>query len=388
MFKLILTDFWLQHQASLIIFLVVLIVIAISNLITWRRFKLGRYTESQKCPKVTVMVPARNEEGNIEACVRSLLTQDYSDLEVIVLDDHSTDRTWGIVQEFRNDPRLTLIKGKDLPSDWFGKHWACHQMTQEASGEIFCFTDADTRHHPDSIRSAVNALIAEDADLLTAIPFEEAKTFGESLMIPVLPFAILSFLPLPAAHNVRWPAYSATVGQFMMFKRETFEAIGGYPAIKDKQVDDMAFGQRIKRMGYRWRLYDGQDRISCRMYKGFREAFHGFGKTIFSAFGRKIIPFLFVWLWLFCVFTEPLVVAGIRIAGGPISDISLGIALTTISVSLILWTINVVRFRFRWWIVFLYPVVFAVTWTMSVYAVGLAITGKATWKGRNIHNRS
>jgi chlorobactene glucosyltransferase len=387
MFERIMTDFWLQHQVSLIVFIVILIVIAISNLLTWRRFKLGRYPESKERPKVTVMVPVRNEEENIEVCVRSLLAQEYSDLEVIVLDDHSTDRTWKLLQEFRNDKRLTLMKGKDLPQDWFGKHWACHQMTNLARGELLAFTDADTRHHPDSIRSAVDAFISEDADLLTAIPFEEAKTFGENLMVPVLPFAILSFLPLSVAHNVRWPAYSATVGQFMMFKRETFEAIGGYPAIKHKQVDDMALGQRIKRMGYRWRLYDGQDRISCRMYDNFDDAFHGFGKTIFSAFERKIIPFLFVWLWLFCVFTEPLVVAGIRIAGGPISDLSLYIAITTILISLVLWAINVVKFRFRWWVVFLYPVVFTVTWVMSVYAVRLAASGKATWKGRTLYKR-
>lgn len=387
MVEQIVKDFWLQHQASLIIFLVVLIGIAISNLITWRRFKLGRYPESQKQPKVTVMVPARNEEENVEACVRSLLDQDYPNLEIIVLDDHSTDRTWKILQQFKKDKRLILMQGKDLPPDWFGKHWACHQMVQIATGELFAFTDADTRHHPSSIKSAVSALLGEGADLVTAIPREEAKTFGENLMIPVMPFAILSFLSLPFAHNVRWPAFSATMGQFMMFKQKTFEAIGGYPGIKHKQVDDMAFGQRIKKLGYSWRLFDGQKRISCRMYRGFTEAFRGFGKTVFSAFGRKVIPFLFVWLWLFCIFNEPLVVTGVRIAGGPISDLSLGIALTTIFVSLILWGINVIKFRFRWWLIFLYPVAFTVTWVMSLYAVWLAATKKATWKGRKLNPR-
>jgi len=388
MFELILADFWLQHQASLLIFLLVLIAIAISNLITWRRFKLGRYPESKMRPTVTVMVPARNEERNIEACVRSLLAQDYPDLQIIVLDDHSTDRTWEILQRFKKDPRLTLIKGKDLPEDWYGKHWACHQMTQAATGEIFVFTDADTRHQPHCIRSAVDAIIAEDADLLTAIPRERTRSFGENLMIPVLPFAITSFIPLPVAHRVRWPTYSATVGQFMMFKRETFEAIGGYPAIKHKQVDDMAFGQRIKRLGFRWRLFDGLDVISCRMYENFKDAFHGFGKTIFSAFERKVIPFLFVWLWLFYVFTQPLVVTAVRITSGPVSDLSLYISLITIFASLILWGINVVKFRFRWWILFLYPFSFTITWIMSFYSVWYSITGKASWKGRNLNNRS
>jgi len=383
----ILTSFWLQHQASLIIFLLVILGIAISNLITLRRFKLGRYPLPKKYPRVSVMIPARNEEENIGACLESLLMQDYPDFEVIVLDDHSTDRTWEILQKFKGNPRLTLMQGKELPADWYGKHWACHQMSRAAEGELFVFTDADTRHHRNSIRSAVAALIEEKADLITAIPREETGTFGENMLIPAMPFAITSFLPLPIAHNIRWPAFSATIGQFMLFRRSSFERIEGYEAIKHKQVDDMALGQRIKKLGLRWRFFDGQDRISCRMYRGFKEAFTGFGKTVFSAFNRKALPFLFVWLWLFFIFTEPLVVAGVRIAGGPVSDLSTYIALTTIFVSLILWGITVAKFRFRWWLLFLYPLVFFVTWLMSLYAFYLATTGKATWKGRKLNPR-
>jgi chlorobactene glucosyltransferase len=383
----ILTGFWLQHQASLVIFLLLILGIAISNLITLRRFKLGRYPLPKKFPRVSVMVPARNEEENIRACLESLLEQDYPDFEVIVLDDHSTDRTWEILQKFKGNHRLTLMQGKELPADWFGKHWACHQMSQVAEGELFVFTDADTRHHPDSIRSAVAALIEEKADLLTAIPHEETKTLGENLLIPIMPFAIFAFLPLFLAHRVRWPALSASIGQFMLFKRSSFERIGGYEAVKHKQVDDMALGRRIKKLGLRWRFADGQDRISCRMYHGFREAFVEFGKTVFGAFNRNVPLFTFVWLWLALLFTEPLVVSGIRIATGPVTDLSLYLAAGAIVVSLILWGLVLLRFRFPFWLVPLYPVSFLLALFLAVYAMIAAFTGRATWKGRRLNPR-
>ncbi|NLI98767.1 glycosyltransferase [bacterium] len=384
MLKLILTDFWLQHQASLVVFLAVIIAIAIVNVFALRRFKLGRYQFPKILPKVSVMVPTRNEEKNIGQCIESLLAQDYPDFEVIALDDQSTDRTWEILQKFRTVPRLILMQGKKLPDRWFGKHWACHQMTEAASGEIFLFTDADTKHKPDSISSAVAALIAENADLLTALPREETGSFGEAMLIPVMPFAILGFLSIPFAHAVKWPIFSATVGQFMMFKRKAFEAIGGYPAIKTKQVDDMAFGQRIKKLGYRWRFFDGQSSVVCRMYGGFKESFLGLGKTVFSAFGRRIIPFLFVWTFLFTVFLEPFAVIAVRLSGGPITDLSLLIALSGILASMLLWTITILKFRFPFWTVFLYPATFALTLIMAYYSVIITLSGKATWKGRRL----
>lgn len=384
MLNLIFNDFWLQHQISLVIFLIVIITIAIINIIALQRFRLGRYPVPVKLPRVTVMIPARNEEHNIVECIESLLAQDYPDFEVIALDDHSTDRTWEMLQRFAKNTKIRLMKGRKLPQGWFGKHWACHQMTEAASGEIFIFTDADTRHKPDSISAAVAALIAENADLLTALPREEAKTAGETLLIPIMPFAILGFLALPFAHAVKWPIFSATIGQFMVFRRKSFEGIGGYKAIKKKQVDDMALGQRIKKFGYRWRFFDGNATIYCRMYRGFAETFRGLGKTIFSAFERKILPFLFVWTFLFTVFLEPFSVIGVRLAGGQVSDLSLYIALAGIMAALVLWTIVIIKFRFPFGTIFLYPVTFTLTLIMAYYSVFVTLSGKATWKGRRL----
>ena len=149
------------HYFSLAIFTAVLLCIALSNWRTLRR--LGSYPDPTRWPRVSVLVPARNEETNIGPCVRSLLAQEYPALEVVVLNDNSTDRTGAILAELAaDDVRLRVLSGQPLPEGWLGKHWACHQLGQAATGDLLLFTDADTRHGPHSVRSGVAALQAED----------------------------------------------------------------------------------------------------------------------------------------------------------------------------------------------------------------------------------
>jgi len=163
------------HYFSLAAFTAALVVIALSNWHTLRR--LGSYPDPTRWPRVSVLIPARNEEANIGPCVRSLLAQEYPDLEVFVLNDHSTDRTGAILAEIQAaDARLRVLSGQELPQGWLGKHWACHQLGQAATGDLLLFTDADTRHGPHSVRAGVAAQQAEDADLVTAIPREEVVT--------------------------------------------------------------------------------------------------------------------------------------------------------------------------------------------------------------------
>ena len=168
-------------------------------------------------PRVSVLVPARNEEANIGDCVRSLLSQDYPDFEVIVLDDGSRDRTGEILAELAaRDPRLRVIAGRELPAGWLGKHWACQQLGEAADGELLLFTDADTRHGPRSLWNGAAASLAQGADLLTAFPRQEVVTWSEKLVVPFFPWSLLSFLPLALAYRVRSPAFCAAIGQYML----------------------------------------------------------------------------------------------------------------------------------------------------------------------------
>ncbi|TKJ44287.1 glycosyl transferase family 2 [candidate division TA06 bacterium B3_TA06] len=376
--------FW-TPQAAIIVFLLVVLAVVISNLIILNRMRLGRYPLPKHLPRVSVMVPARNEEKNISSCVESLLSQDYHDFELLVLDDHSTDRTWEILQELaRENKKLRIIKGKPLPSDWLGKHWACQQMAEEASGELFLFTDADTQHHHLALRDAVAALISEDADLLTALPAEEVGSWGAKLIVPLLPSGLLALLPLSIAYRVHWPALCAAIGGFMLFRREAYQKVGGFEAVRTNPVDDIAIGRIIKAQGFRWRLADGQDRISCWMYSNFREAFEGFAKSLYAAFNRSVPIFLLIWLWLAIVFWEPLVVLALRIGGVPISDLSLILAGAAIGISLLLWGISLWRFRFPIHLAFLYPVSMLIGFVIAMYSMIVTLTGRAVWKGRRV----
>jgi len=379
-----LSAFW-TPQAAIIVFLLVIVAVVISNLIILNRMRLKRYPLPKHLPRVSVMVPARNEEENITSCIESLLNQDYHDFELLVLDDHSADRTWQILQKLaRENKKLRIIKGKPLPSDWLGKHWACHQMVEEASGELFLFTDADTRHHPLALRDAVAALTEEAADLLTALPKGEVGSWGAKLIVPLMPSGLLALLPLGIAYRVRWPALSATIGSFMLFRREALKKVGGFEAVRRNPVDDIDLGRRIKAQGLRWRLADGQDRISCWMYSNFREAFGGFAKSLYAAFNRSVPVFLLIWLWLAIAFLEPLVVLALRIAGVPISDLSLMLAGAAIGISLLLWGISLWRFRFPIHLAFLYPLSMLIGFVIAMYSMIATLSGRALWKGRRV----
>lgn len=168
-------DYRTYLQAGIVVFLGALLLIALSNWFALRR--LESYEPGGQRPRVSVLLLARNEAVNIAACVSSLLAQDYADFEVVALDDESSDGTGEILRQLSvRDRRLRVIAGRSLPAGWLGKHWACHQLAQAASGELLLFTDADTLHHPHALRKAVAAMQTEDADLITALPYQAMRS--------------------------------------------------------------------------------------------------------------------------------------------------------------------------------------------------------------------
>jgi len=397
---------WLYFEISAVAFAVCLVLIGLSNLRRLRR--IDRYPPSPATPRVSVLVPARNEEAHIGACVASLLAQDYPDLEVVVLNDHSTDRTGEILAGLTGaaaraaptrmdedvtgtdadattrDERLRVLEGKDLPEGWLGKHWACHQLAEAASGELLLFTDADTRHGPASVRHGVAALHAEGADLLTALPFEETVTVAEQLIVPVIPWSILTFLPLELAYRTRSPAFSATIGQYMLFRASAYRATGGHAAVATDPVDDIALGRRIKAQGFRWRLADATRDVRCRMYQSAEQVFEGFSKNLFSAFGNRVLPFIGVWLWLEIVFLLPVAVLVARLLRAPVPNLDTGIALAGVAAGLASWGMSHLRFGFPARLVPLYPLTMLLALAIALRSVALVRRGRTTWKGRTL----
>ena len=251
--------------------------------------------------RVSILVPARNEERAIAVCVSSLLAQDYPDFELLVLDDGSTDLTAAIIAGLiAGDPRHRLLAGAPLPEGWTGKNWACHQLSQAATGDWLLFTDADTIHSPAALSAAVTMAAATRADLFSAWPRLITLTLGEKTVIPVLhvialawfPIALLQFLQEHtrlAAHIPRRiiRAWGGANGQFVLFKRAAYQRIGGHSAIRYHIVEDVALGREIASRipeGMRLVNCDASRLVDCRMYHSFIEVCDGFTKNARAAF--------------------------------------------------------------------------------------------------------
>ncbi|MBM3162970.1 MAG: glycosyltransferase [Chlorobi bacterium] len=238
-------------------------------------------------PFVSVLVPARNEERAIEACVRSLLRQDYPRYEVIVLDDASDDGTWELLRRLQqaSDERLRIVRGLPLPEGWHGKAWACRQLADAASGELLLFTDADTRHEPATLGRSVAALQASGSDLLTLTPYQETEGFWEKLVIPLVYFILMCYLPLRLVRTSPKTAFCSAIGQFMLFRRDIYFRTGGHSSVKADIVEDVWLCRSVKKAGGHVRVFNGTDALSCRMYRTPAEIVRGFSKNLFAGLG-------------------------------------------------------------------------------------------------------
>ncbi len=231
-------------------------------------------------PRVSIVVPARDEERAVAAAVGSQLSQDYPDFEVIVVNDRSTDGTGAILDTLaRGDARLRVVAGREPPPGWLGKPHALWLGARAATGEVLLFVDADVRYDPRCLREAVSLLRERGADFLGLLPRVEAEGFWENVLMP---FLIGAFYAGPGLFaNRRWPRWVALGGGAgNMIRRSAYDAIGGHEALKASVIDDVALAVRTKQSGFRTCAARAEDRVAVRMYHGFREVCSGFTKNI------------------------------------------------------------------------------------------------------------
>ncbi len=374
--------YYLFHDLilHLVAFQVVLLLIVLSN--AWLLYRAGHHPPPHSFPKVSILVPARDEERNIEGCIRSLLSQDYPDFDVLVLDDGSSDQTGNILARMaRSETRLKVLLGQPLPPGWLGKNWACAQLAGQAEGELFYFTDADTRHQPQTLRAAVTTLEGEQAGLLTSFPHQEMHTWGERFSVPILAWASFCFTPLLLAYRTKLPVLSSAVGQMLLFRRTVYSSIGGHAAVRDCITEDLALARQVKASGNRWRMMDVTRLITCRMYQNGREAYSGLSKNLFAAFDCRILPYLFAWLWLAVMFLEPLVVLALHILGlAPTAQTAP--LLVCVGFALAVWLVSYQRLGLGLGLALLYPFTLLVVEFIAFHSLALTLSGRLAWKGR------
>jgi cellulose synthase/poly-beta-1,6-N-acetylglucosamine synthase-like glycosyltransferase len=189
--------------------------------------------EAEPLSKVSILIPARNEENNIGNCLESCLNQDYTNLEIIVLDDHSEDRTAEVVMaKTLVDPRVRLLKGKELPPGWLGKNWACHQMGGIATGEYLLFIDADVTLGKGAVSRVVSTVKSNKIGMFSVFPTQILSGTGATIVIPVMNWLLLNFLPLRQVFQSDSPKFVAANGQFILFSKETYQKTGGHATVK------------------------------------------------------------------------------------------------------------------------------------------------------------
>lgn len=373
-----------QHDIiyDLIAFQLVLLLVALTN--TWVLHRARRHAPPPRFPKVSILVPARNEEANIERCVASLLSQDYPDFEVLVLDDESTDRTRSILESLAaGDPRLQVLAGRPLEPGWLGKNWACAQLAAQAEGELLYFTDADTHHQPQTLRAFTTALEGEGADLLGGFPRQEVETLGEQLIVPFFSWVIYCFTPLALGYRLKFPALSTAVGQALLFRRAAYEGIGGHGAVRAAIVEDLALARQIKAHGYQWRMMRITDLVACRMYRSGREAADGLSKNLFAAFDFRVAPYLFAWGWLLVMFLVPFVALGRHALDQPV-DAPVAAVLVCIGLGLGLWLFVYRQLGLPLGTALLYPISTAMMQLVALRSLWLGLRGRLVWKGRGM----
>ncbi len=297
--------FW--YQAAVALFALGLTGTAVLNFLTFRKPRALVATGGDTAlPLVSILVPARDEEDNIEACLRSLLALNYPNFEVIALDDHSADGTYEILCRLRDqDHRLRVLVGAELPAGWYGKPHACWQMAQAARGEFLLLTDADCVFAPDAVLLALSAMRIHRADLVSLVPDLQCEGFWERLLIPLQYFIIFAFLPTPLIRGSRHAWFAAANGAFLFLTRETYFAVDGHRAVRQELAEDVKFAQHVKREGRSLWYGDGSRTYAVRMYHGLHEIWAGFSKNLFHAFSCNLPLLTAVLAVLLCVLVLP-----------------------------------------------------------------------------------
>jgi chlorobactene glucosyltransferase len=358
--------------------------------------KLKRIKPSLKAfPKVSICIPARNEEKVIENCVQSVLEQQYLDFELLVLDDQSEDATGEILAALSaKDSRLRVLEGETKPDDWLGKPHACQQLGKQAEGDLLFFIDADTWWEAGTLEKLVTAMQEHKLDAITVWPQQHLASFWEQTILPLVYYALNTLLAASSVHKAPvWIPpfirkkvahhFAAANGQCIGFSKESYSAIGGHQAVKNEVVEDVELARTLIRSGFSIRMFNGVEQVHCRMYSSLSEIWQGFRKNFLAGFGNNLLLFFFAWLMHIIVFLLPTVTLFVGLIEGNEDYIMLSL----ISIALIIAQRIILSFQFKWNPWYSLTHMFGVIWFQFLAFQCLAdyFSGnRGSWKGRPV----
>ncbi|MGK0362025.1 MAG: chlorobactene glucosyltransferase [Bradymonadia bacterium] len=353
-------------------------------------FTLGLDTQPDPVPpgtSLSIVVPARNEAANIERCVRAAFAVDWAgDLQVVVVDDRSTDGTGEILARLAADePRLKVVMGADPPAGWLGKPHALHIGQQHATGDWLLFLDADVSVDVLGPRRLIGRTIAQDADMASGLGRLEVETFWERVVQTRIGAVIAGGNPIEKVNDPEDDAALAN-GQCLLFRRTTYDAMGGHEAIKGSVLDDVDFAKRAKELKVAYRLYMAPGVFGCRMYTGLREIWNGWTKNLFPALDYSLIATVVVVALLFASSLLPFVLLAknliVWLSGGVFSPF-IWIEAVLVVVMLATDALGHHKNGYQWTLFWTLPLGMLIVCGVFLNSAWRITSGKgAVWKGR------
>ena len=323
---------------------------------------------------VSILIPVRNEQGDIIALLESIYQQDYNNYEVIILDDDSTDDTYKLCKTFCDKHQnFRIIKGDQLPAGWTGKNFACHQLALAAKGDFLLFLDADEQVHNGLINTAIYRMHQYQLGLLSVFANPDMLTAGERVVVPLQHYLLLGLLPLRLVYLIKNHFIAAASGQFMFFDAGVYRRHQWHSLVKDKIVEDAEIMRMVKAAGHRGETLLANNMLSSRMYKSYFEAINGFSKNVLSVFNYNII-----WFLIYILLT---------IAGPMMVLITLNIPLILFMSAIILigrLMSSLLAGQNPVYNIILHPLQMISLTAIAFIAIQKHLTHTLTWKGRRI----
>lgn len=361
----------------------------LANLFLYRPPRKVGVAEAAGLPAVSVLIPARDEEATIRGSLEAILANRDVDLEVVVLDDGSQDRTAEIVREMAAaDPRVRLEQAPPLPAGWCGKQHACAVLAERARHDVLVFVDADVRLAPDGLGRALRFQRDSGAELVSGFPRQVTGGWMERLLLPLIHSVLLGYLPMLGMRLSRSPGFGAGCGQLFIAQRDAYETAGGHAAIRATLHDGVKLPRAFRRAGFQTDLFDATEVAACRMYDSAAGVWHGLAKNATEGMAGPLAILPWTLLLGLGQVAPPLLLAGLLAARG------LGGA-SAVSPDALLWAAVATaasylprldaarRFRESWTGALLHPVGVALLLAIQWYALARHLAGRpASWRGR------